>query len=102
MDMAKYRQVFIEESTEHLAEMSSALLNLEKNLADGEAIDLIFRMAHSIKGMAASLEYDSITQVSHGLEDRMQEVRQSGLRRRLLKNSPCSSAASIASSRWWM
>jgi two-component system chemotaxis sensor kinase CheA len=78
MDMAKYRQVFIEESTEHLAEMSSALLKLEKNLADGEAIDLIFRMAHSIKGMAASLEYDSITQVSHGLEDRMQEIRSAG------------------------
>lgn len=75
MDMAKYRQVFIEESTEHLAEMSSALLKLEKNLADGEAIDLVFRMAHSIKGMAASLGYDSVTQVSHGLEDRMQEVR---------------------------
>ena len=78
MDMGKYRQVFIEESAEHLAEMSSALLKLEKNLADGEAIDLIFRMAHSIKGMAASLEYDSITQISHGLEDRMQEIRKAG------------------------
>ena len=78
MDMAKYRQVFIEESTEHLAEMSSALLELEKNLADGEAIDLVFRMAHSIKGMAASLDYDSVTQVSHGLEDRMQEIRRAG------------------------
>ena len=78
MDMAKYRQVFIEESTEHLAEMSSALLGLEKDLADGEAIDLVFRMAHSIKGMAASLEYDSVTQVSHGLEDRMQEIRRAG------------------------
>ena len=78
MDMAKYRQVFIEESTEYLAEMSSALLGLEKNLADGEAIDLIFRMAHSIKGMAASLDYDSVTQVSHGLEDRMQEIRRVG------------------------
>jgi len=78
MDMAKYRQVFLEESTEHLAEMSSALLELEKNLADGEAIDLVFRMAHSIKGMAASLEYDSVTQVSHAVEDRMQEIRQEG------------------------
>jgi two-component system chemotaxis sensor kinase CheA len=78
MDMAKYRQVFIEESTEHLAEMGSALLELEKNTADGEAIDLVFRMAHSIKGMAASLEYDSVTQVSHGLEDRMQEIRREG------------------------
>ena len=78
MDMAKYRQVFVEESTEHLAEMSSALLELEKNSADGEAIDLVFRMAHSIKGMAASLDYGSVTQVSHGLEDRMQEIRRAG------------------------
>ncbi len=78
MDMAKYRQVFIEESTEHLAEMGSALLKLEKNTADGEAIDLIFRMAHSIKGMAASMDYESVTQVSHGLEDRMQEIRKAG------------------------
>jgi len=78
MDMAKYRQVFLEESTEHLAEMSSALLKLEKDPADGEAIDMIFRMAHSIKGMAASLDYDSVTQVSHGLEDRMQEIRRAG------------------------
>jgi two-component system chemotaxis sensor kinase CheA len=76
--MAKYRQVFIDESTEHLAEMSSALLQLEKDLADGEAIDLIFRMAHSIKGMAASMDYESVTQVSHGLEDRMQEIRKAG------------------------
>ena len=58
--------------------MSSALLGLEKDLADGEAIDLVFRMAHSIKGMAASLDYESVTQVSHGLEDRMQEIRKEG------------------------
>ena len=72
--MAKYRVIFIEESMEHLAEMSSAMLELEKNLADAESIDLVFRMAHSIKGMAASLQYDSIAEVAHGLEDRMQEI----------------------------
>ena len=76
--MAKYRVIFIEESMEHLAEMSSALLGLEKNLADAEAIDLVFRMAHSIKGMAASLQYDSITEVAHRLEDRMQDIRSVG------------------------
>ena len=78
MDMAKYRIVFIEEATEHLAEISSALLDLEKEMASGDAIDRVFRMAHSIKGMAASLEYDAITEVSHALEDRMQEIRSAG------------------------
>ena len=76
--MAKYRTVFLEEATDHLAEISTALLALEKECGDAEGIDLIFRMAHSIKGMAASLGYDPITELAHKLEDRMQEVRAAG------------------------
>ena len=78
LDMTKYRAVFLEDATEHLADMSRALLDLEKDTGHVGAIDVLFRMAHSIKGMAASLEYDSITEVSHVLEDRMQEIRSAG------------------------
>jgi two-component system chemotaxis sensor kinase CheA len=73
--MAKYRVVFLEEASEHLEDMSRALLELEREPTRGEAIDLVFRMAHSIKGMAASLGFDAITEVAHRLEDRMQGVR---------------------------
>ena len=76
--MAKYRVVFLEEASEHLEDMSRALLELEREPQQREAIDLVFRMAHSIKGMAASLGYDSITEVAHRLEDRMQGVRAAG------------------------
>ncbi|HKA13964.1 MAG TPA: chemotaxis protein CheA [Myxococcota bacterium] len=79
MDLAKYRAIFIEESTEHFAEISQALLELEKDPARVDAIDVVFRMAHSIKGMAASLGYDSITELAHKLEDRMQLVREAGV-----------------------
>ena len=78
MDLAKYRNLFLEEATEHLAEMSRALLTLEKDPGNGEAIDLVFRMAHSIKGMAGSLAYDSITEIAHKLEDRMDAYRSAG------------------------
>jgi two-component system chemotaxis sensor kinase CheA len=78
VDLAKYRALFLEEATEHLAEMSRALLALEKDPAQTESIDLVFRMAHSIKGMAASLDYGSISEVAHRLEDRMEGVRQAG------------------------
>jgi two-component system chemotaxis sensor kinase CheA len=78
IDMAKYTGVFIEESTEHLAEISRALLELEKDPGSANAIDAIFRMAHSIKGMAATLEFDSITEIAHRLEDRMQAIRDAG------------------------
>ncbi len=75
MDMAKYRQLFLEEAAEHLSEISCSLLALEKDRGASQAIDVIFRMAHSIKSMAASLGYDSISQVSHRLEDRMEKIR---------------------------
>ena len=78
MDLAKYQNLFLEEAAEHLAEMASALLELEKDPARTEAIDLVFRMAHSIKGMAGSLGYDSITEVAHRLEDRMDAYRSRG------------------------
>jgi two-component system chemotaxis sensor kinase CheA len=78
VDLAKYRAIFLEETAEHFAEISSALLELEKDPTSAEAIDTIFRMAHSIKGMAASLDYTAIAELSHRLEDRMQAVREAG------------------------
>ena len=76
--MEKYRRLFLEESAEHLAEISRALLELEKDVASVESIDSIFRMAHSIKSMAASLGYDAISEVAHRLEDRMEATRTAG------------------------
>lgn len=78
LDMAKYRRIFLEEATDHLGEISRALLDLEKEMDNVEAIDTIFRMAHSIKSMAASLGYDPVADLSHRLEDRMEGVRASG------------------------
>jgi two-component system chemotaxis sensor kinase CheA len=78
VDLAKYRNLFLEEATEHLAEISRALLDLEKDPSRSEAIDLVFRMAHSIKGMAGSLDFASITELAHALEDRMDRYRAAG------------------------
>lgn len=78
MDLTKYRNLFLEEATEHLAEMSRSLLELEKTPEAAAAIDNVFRAAHSIKGMAASLGYDAITEVAHRLEDHMDACRSAG------------------------
>ncbi|HET6305466.1 MAG TPA: Hpt domain-containing protein [Myxococcota bacterium] len=78
LDLAKYRTLFLEEGSEHLAELSRALLELEKDAGSPEAIDAAFRMAHSIKGMAASLGYESIAEVAHRFEDRMARYRAAG------------------------
>ena len=76
--MSKYQALFLEEAAEHLAEIGRALLDLEKETDSVESIDVIFRMAHSIKSMAASVGYDSVEQVAHALEDRMETIRADG------------------------
>jgi two-component system chemotaxis sensor kinase CheA len=78
LDMAKYRRIFLEEGSDHLAEISHALFDLEKEMASTEAIDTLFRMAHSLKSMAASLGYDSIAELAHRMEDRMEGIRAGG------------------------
>ncbi len=78
MNLEKYRNLFIEEATDHIGDMGRALASLEKEPDAAEAtecIDTLFRMAHSIKGMAASLSYDSISDLSHRLEDWMESLR---------------------------
>jgi two-component system chemotaxis sensor kinase CheA len=76
--MAKYRRLFLEEAGDHLEEMGRALFDLEKQMANADAIDTLFRMAHSIKSMAASLGYDAIADLAHRMEDRMEGPRAHG------------------------
>lgn len=78
MDVEKYRALFLEEATEHLAEIGQALLVLEKEPRDGEALDTVFRMMHSMKGMGASLGYDAVSTLAHRLEDRLGVWRKNG------------------------
>jgi two-component system chemotaxis sensor kinase CheA len=75
MDMSKYRELFISESREHLHSMNELIVFLEKERGDREKIDSLFRSAHSIKGMAASMGYGGIAEVAHSLEDLMDRVR---------------------------
>jgi two-component system chemotaxis sensor kinase CheA len=81
LDLEKYRTLFVNEASDHLVEMGGALVTLEggaTGAAADEAVDLLFRMAHSIKGMAASLEYDSVAALAHALEDCLEPLRRGG------------------------
>ena len=78
MDLEKYRRLFVDEATDHLVEMSRALAALAEGRRAGEraeAVDTLFRMTHSIKGMAASLDYDAVSLLAHRLEDWLEPFR---------------------------
>lgn len=78
MDMSKYRAMFLSESAEHLKSMARLVITLEENPSNREVIDALFREAHSIKGMAASMGYEHTTELAHHLEDLMDGFRQGG------------------------
>lgn len=60
---------FIEEAKEHLNTIEQGLLDLQATMADAERLNELFRAAHSVKGGAAMLGFDSIQHVGHHLED---------------------------------
>lgn len=75
MDMSKYKGMFIEEAREHLKMITGLLLNLEKEPNNQEDISTLFREYHSIKGMAASMAYNPIMEISHSMEDLLDNIR---------------------------
>ncbi len=75
MDMSKYKSMFLTEAREHLGNMNRVVLALEKDPGDKGNIDSLFRSAHSVKGMAASMGYNDIAELSHKMEDMMDKFR---------------------------
>lgn len=73
MDLSKYLALFVAEAGDHLAGLSSELVNLERTFAAGgevrPLVDSIFRHAHSVKGMSASMQLDGIAALAHKAED---------------------------------
>lgn len=70
-----YREIFLSESQEYLNLISGCLVKLEENPKDLESLNEIFRCTHTLKGMSATMGYDSIAQLSHQMEDLLDELR---------------------------
>jgi len=79
MDMSRYRELFLGETREHLSQMSRLLVALEQAPDDRETIDALFREAHSVKGMAASMGYERTAALAHHLEDTLDGFRRGGV-----------------------
>ncbi|HWR61776.1 MAG TPA: chemotaxis protein CheA [Clostridia bacterium] len=75
MDMNQYLEIFIEESQEHLQGLNQSLLGLETNPKDMKILNEIFRVAHTIKGMAGTMGYSGITNLTHQMENVLDAIR---------------------------
>lgn len=74
-DMAQYRDLFLSEAAEHVASMNRGLLALEKNPADRRALDEVFRAAHTLKSMAATMDYEKTAALCHATEDVLDAIK---------------------------
>ena len=75
VDVSQFHQVFFEESLEHLANMESALLQLEGGGNDPEVVNVIFRGAHSIKGGGATFGFQGVAEFPHLVETLLERIR---------------------------
>lgn len=75
MDMNQYLDVFIDESKEHLQTCNEKLLLLEKDPADLQLVHDIFRAAHTLKGMSATMGYTDLAHLTHLMENVLDAIR---------------------------
>ncbi|ASW43136.1 chemotaxis protein CheA [Clostridium isatidis] len=79
MDVSQYMGMFLEESMENLQTLNEALLDLEQNPKNKDKLNEIFRVAHTIKGMAATMGFSNIAELTHKMEDVLSEFREGKL-----------------------
>ena len=75
MDVSQYLEIFLDETREHLSNLNVQILNLEQNPEDQDTINEIFRAAHSLKGMAGTMGYKRMQNLTHDMENVFMEIR---------------------------
>ncbi|MFB1081090.1 chemotaxis protein CheW [Jeotgalibacillus sp. JSM ZJ347] len=75
MEMNQYLEVFIEESKDHLQNCNAQMLELEKNPTDLSIVNEIFRSAHTLKGMSATMGYEDLASLTHHMENVLDDIR---------------------------
>ncbi len=83
MEINEYLPMFLAESREHLQELNLAVVRIEETPDDAETIGEIFRIAHSLKGMSATMGFERIAALTHAMEDLFEvlRIRRGGLDR---------------------
>ncbi|KAB2954378.1 chemotaxis protein CheA [Heliorestis acidaminivorans] len=75
MDMSQYLDMFLEESREHLQTLNQKILELEDNPHNVAVLDEIFRSAHTLKGMSATMGFEGIAELTHEMENVLSNLR---------------------------
>ncbi len=75
MENSDYKDAFLTEAKEYLSNLNNALVELEKNPGHSQSINEIFRAAHTLKGMSATMGYEPMATLTHHMESVLEPVR---------------------------
>ncbi|MBR0149373.1 MAG: chemotaxis protein CheA [Lachnospiraceae bacterium] len=75
MDVSQYLEIFIDETKEHIQSLSDQLMILEQEPENEDCVNEIFRAAHSLKGMAGTMGYKRMQNLTHDMENAFTEIR---------------------------
>jgi two-component system chemotaxis sensor kinase CheA len=75
IDLSHFIDTFLQESAEHLTTIEAGLLKLNSAPGDSELLNGIFRAAHSIKGGAGAFGLSNIVNLTHALENLLDQMR---------------------------
>jgi len=73
--MSQYLEIFIDETKEHLQSLNESLLQLEQNPKDTTILNEIFRVAHTLKGMAGTMGFNKMAKLTHDMENVLHALR---------------------------
>ncbi len=79
MDVNEYKDIYLAEAREYLQSLNDSLLKLESEPDNGELVQEMFRAAHSLKGMSATMGYDHVTKLTHEMENILHLLREGSL-----------------------
>ncbi|MCL2767434.1 MAG: chemotaxis protein CheA [Synergistaceae bacterium] len=75
IDTNQYLGAFLDEASDNLKGLDDLTLELEKDPEDMSVVNGIFRTAHTLKGMSATMGFQNMASLTHALEDRLDEAR---------------------------
>lgn len=75
MDMSEYMSMFLDESRENLQNLNQCLLELENSPDNLSLLDEIFRVAHTLKGMSATMGFSNVAELTHEMENVLDKLR---------------------------
>lgn len=80
MDVSQYLEIFLDETKEHLQNLNTRILELEADPEGADTVNEIFRAAHSLKGMAGTMGYKRMQNLTHDMENVFSEVRNGNIK----------------------